>query len=414
MRRFVVIGCSNVATTPEEISRARVTTGDAGASQKRLAERLGIQEIVYLSTCHRTEWFLTNDTELCPGRLLVALGRHLPALTDGEAALPPIDRCVALQGEDAARHLFRVACGLESLMVGENQVLGQVKAAFRTAQEAGLVGPFVTTLFDQAIQAAKRVRTMTSLGRGPVSLASLAERTMERRLAVDRRDVAVLGAGEMAALAIELVRKIDPGRPVVVYNRGRERGAALAARVGASFQPLPAFPEAGSTYAVVIGAAATPEPLVGAETARRLAPALLLDLGTPGNVDAACAAVPGIELVDQHALSQVAAQNREARAAEIAKADAIIEEQIAALGYEVMERELSPVARTLRDAFRATAHQELARLNGSAPGLSPAEIEAVVERLSQRLLRVPMRGLREVASQHSTAVLDTFLAAVGR
>ncbi len=414
MRRFVAVGCSSASSTPEAVGQARIPADGLAETLRRLAERLNVREAVYLATCHRTEWFLVYEGEMCAGRLLMAISRALPELTSGASRLPVVEQGVALQGDQAARHLLRVTCGLESLMVGENQILGQVKAAFHAAQAAGLAGPFIATFFAQAFQAAKQVRTLTSLGRRPVSLVSLAERVLEARLSGDPRAVAVLGAGEMAGLALELVRKIDPARPVVVYNRGSERGAALAARFGGRFHALSSFPAAGETYAAVIGAAATAAPLIDSAAATRLSPALLLDLATPGNVDGTCGDVAGVEVVDQAALSRVADENRAARTAEIGHAEAIIEEHLEALGYEVMERDLGPVARSLLQAFKTMAHEELARVGTASVTIPEDQIEAVAERLSRRLLRVPMRGLREIAWQHSTAVLSTFLAAVER
>lgn len=410
MKHFVVLGCNHTTASAEEIGRARVPADQVGTVLHQVRERVGFQEVVYVATCHRTEWYLAYEGEMCPGRLTMAIAPALAALTGGASLFPPVEHCVALDGEKAARHLFRVTAALDSLMIGETQVLGQVKDAFRSASEGGLVGPLLTTLFTQAFRASKRVRTETSLSRRPVSLVSLAKHRIKARLEQDALPVAVLGAGEMAAKAVELVRELDAGRSVVIFNRGISRGAELAAKSGAAFLPFHAFADAEARYGVVIAATGAQRPVVTPAIAARLAPSMLLDLGLPANVAPECAAVPGIEVVDQKALRSEADANRSARAGDITKAEEIVEEQLQELAYETMEHELSPVARKLIDSFRAQARIELERM--AAGNGNGEHLEEAIERLSQRLVRIPMRGLREVAWHHSTDVLDTFLQAV--
>ncbi len=414
MRRYAAIGCNHTTAAPAEVGRAQVPAEGLDELLPRMKQLLGVQEMVYLATCHRTEWYFSYDGEQCPGRLLMALTSALPELTGGTSALPEHGRCLALGGRDAALHLFRVGCALDSLMVGDNQILGQVKGAFRRASTLGLTGPLTTALFTQAFRAAKRVRTETSLSRGAVSLVSLAERCIQARLAADPGSVAVVGAGKTATLAAGLVRSLDGARRIVVFNRGPERGEALAAHLDGEFRPLGTLGVGADRYAAVIVGASAPEPLVGPELASRLAPTLLVDLGMPPAVDPACDGVAGIERVDQRALRQVAEANRSGRHAEIGRAEEIVEEQLRELAYEVMEVELSPVAHRLLADFREVLRVELERVADRSPSDRAVEIDAAVERLCQRLVRVPLRGLREVAWQHTSEVLSTFLAAVQR
>lgn len=413
MRRFVLLGCDHLSANLEEVARTRLPEENLAETLAALRDRLQLLELVYLSTCHRTEFYAVYDGELCPGRLAMQLAIALPSLTHGASTLPPVDHCLAAHGGEVARHLFRVSSALEALMVGESQVLGQVKNAFRLCHETGVVGPRLTTLFNQAFRTAKRVRTETALSRRPVSLVSLAERSLRGRLAKDTRAVAVIGAGEMAALALELTRKIDERRELVVFNRGWERGSALADRFGATFRPLAEFPPDGTQFAAVVTATSAAVPTIDAALAHRLAPTFILDLGTPANVDPAVAEIDGIELATQANLRDEAEANRSARGDELEKAEAIVEEQLRELSYEVMEHELSPVARQLVTAFREVARNEIQRIvSGNGHLSEEALIAEAADRISQRLVRLPMRGLREVAWQHSTDVLHTFLAAV--
>jgi glutamyl-tRNA reductase len=414
MRRYFAVGCNHATAKPAEIGRAQAPSDLLDELLPRLKERLAVEEMIYLATCHRTEWYLVYDGTHCPGQLLMTLSSALRDHTQGAVVLPGQEGCFALAGRDAASHLFRVICALDSLMVGDNQILGQVKEAFRRAGALGLVGPLTTALFTQAFRAAKRVRTETSLSRGAVSLVSLAERQIAARLGADPAPVAIVGAGKTAALAAGLVRSLDPGRRMVVFNRGQERGAELAARFGAEYRPLAALGANGDRFASVIVGASAPQPLIGLGLAAHLAPTLLLDLAMPPAVDPACDGLTGIERVDQRALDQVAEANRRARREEIGRAETIVEEQLHELAYEVMEVELSPVAHRLLADFREVLRDELERVAGSGDPARSGDIDAAVERLCQRLVRVPLRGLREVAWQHTSEVLGTFLAAVER
>jgi len=413
MRRFVVLGCNHSTASLDEIATARVPEQTRAKALGELRERLGAEELVYLETCHRTEFYVAYQGEMCPGRLTMALAAALPEASGGRSALPAIDSCLALQGDKAARHLFRVASGLDALMVGESQVLGQVKEAYREAADAGLAGALLQTLFEQAFRGAKRVRTETALSRRPVSLVSLAERRLRDRLQGDPAPVTVLGAGEMARVTVELVRKLDPNREVIIFNRGEERGRRLAATLRAEFRPLTAFAEL-DRVAAVVAATSAEQPVVEATDARRLSPCLLLDLSLPANIAPACREVPGIELADQQELAAEAEANRAARSEEIERAEAILDEQLRELSYEMMERYLSPVARQLMAAFREVARTEMERLytESGGNGDGNGHIEKALDRLSQRLVRVPLKGLREVAWMHSPEVLDTFLSAV--
>ncbi len=412
MRRYVVIGCNQGSAGPEDVGRAQIPAERVAEVLPALKSELGAQELVYLATCHRSEFYLAYQGPLCPGRLLMALAAALPRLTGGACALPGIEKCLAEHELNASRHLFRVAAALDSLMPGDNQILGQVKGAYRLAADLGVAGPRLSALFTQAFRAAKRVRTETNLSRLPVSLLSLAERQLGRRLAEATGAVAVVGAGSMAALAVELVRKLDPARAIVVFNRSRERGEAFAAACRGEYRPLESL-AAGGSFAAVITAASSQVALISPETAARLAPTLLLDLGMPPNVAPGCAEIAGVEHVDQVALRREADANRAARSAEIAQAEAIVEEQLRELAYEVMEVELSPVARHLVATFREVARTELARMvDGGSEASREQRLDEAVDRLSQRLVRVPLRGLREVAWHHSADVLTTFLAAV--
>jgi len=415
MNTLFALGTNHRTASLDEVARARIPDPLVPSVLPRLAEKLGAAELVYLATCHRTEFYLIYEGELCPGRLTRALGEALAELTEGQTKLPEPSHCLLLQGSPAARHLFRVSAALEALVLGESQILGQVKEAFRRAAELGLAKAKLHTVFNQAFRAAKRVRSETMISQKPTSLVSLSERVLAERLAEDPRPAAVVGAGEMGALAASLLRKLDPSRPLVVFNRSQARGASLAAQVGGEFRPLELLSQAEGAFSVVALAVAADQPVLTPDLAARLAPVLLLDLGLPPNAARECGMVEGVQLVNQEALTAESQANRQARAAEIAKAEAILEEQLEELAAELFEHRLSPVARTLREVFMEGARLELSRAFSNGHGSLPPEfLDQLAERLAQRLVRAPMKGLRKVAFQHNPEVLHTFLSALER
>lgn len=414
MNSLFALGTNHRLASLEEVAQARIPEHLLPHALPTIAQRLDARELVYLATCHRTEFYLVHEGDLCPGRLTQALRRVLAELTGGAASLPDASRCLLLQGAPVAQHLFRVSAALDSLMLGESQILGQVKDAFRQAAEVGLARAKMHTLFGQAFRTAKRVRTETRLSQGATSLVSLARSVIKERLATDERPVAIVGAGEMAQAAASLVRQLDPGRQIVIFNRSTERGQALAQRAGGVFRPLGGLSQSQSEFSVVVLAVASETPVLVPQTAARLAPVLVVDLGLPANAAPECAGVPGVTLVNQVTLQAESEANRQARAAEVAKAEAIVRQQLDELALELLEHRLSPVAQALRQVFFQSARWELQQAFSNGHGTLPAEfLDELAERLAQRLVRTPMKGLRQVAFTHSPQALETFLAALG-
>ncbi len=413
MSTLFALGTNHRLATPQEVAQARIPEQLLPQALTTLAQKLNASELVYLATCHRTEFYLVHDGDLCPGRLTQALRQALGECTGGAASLPDSSRCLLLQGAQVAQHLFRVSAALDSLMLGESQILGQVKEAFRQAARAGLAKAKLHTLFGQAFRAAKRVRTETKLSQGATSLVSLARNIIKERLAQDSRAVAIVGAGEMATAAASLVKKIDSARNIVVCNRSVERGEALAQRIGGVFQPLATFFQSSNAFSVVVLAVASENPILTEVFATRLSPALIVDLGLPANAEPSCAVVPGITLVNQTTLRAESEANRQARAAEVAKAEEIIRQQLEQWSQEMLEHDLAPVAKALRQVFYQSARWELQQAFSNGHGTLPQDfLDALAERLAQRLVRAPMKGLREVAFTHSPQAVETFLSAV--
>ena len=407
---LVAIGL-NHQTAPVEL-RERVAFAD-----DRLREALaqlrtlpGVHEVALLSTCNRTELYAVADDG---GRALVNWLATHPDDPAGDAA--------SLQAylyrhadSDAARHLFRVATGLDSMVLGEPQILGQVKDAWATARGAGTLGGHLDRLFQQAFVTAKRARTETRIGNSPVSMASMAVRLAQDSFAPIADSVALLvGAGETVELA---ARHLAAGRvkQLLVANRTLRHAEELARRHGGVALPLEELGHHLHLADIVFSATASREPVItraqveAALAARRHRPMLLLDLAVPRDIEPAVAELRDTYLYTVDDLERAVEDNRRNRREAADAAESIIDLQVASFARLQAAGARSGPIKRLRahgDAVRAEvlerARQQLAA--GSPP---EAALEFLAHTLTNRLLHAPTAALREAAAAGDTAMLE--------
>jgi glutamyl-tRNA reductase len=279
--------------------------------------------LVVLTTCHRLEWYLEGvDRRQAHALFADWLNRH-----------PALEPITCREGEEAARHLLRVVAGLESAVLGEDQILCQARAAYRRACAAQRSGRLLHRVFHAAFRVGRRVRAETDLGAGTRSLAGAAVAAIHRRFGrLRERSVLVLGAGEMAGLAVRLLAGRQVGR-LFVANRSPERAAQLAARFGG--QPARWEWRTGLLKSVdaVICATSASTPVLDAASLRRVAalrstPLAVVDLGVPPNAEAP--GVAGIEVIDVERLGALLAEEGDRRATAVRQAAAIVEEELRA------------------------------------------------------------------------------------
>ena len=350
----------------------------------------GLTELVVLSTCNRTELYVAAAL---PG---FGLLEQILA----EAAALPVERfagsLVRRQGLEAARHLLRVAAGLDSLVPGEPQILGQVADAHVQALRHGSSGPLLSRLFQAALRAGKRARSETGIARHPASVSSAAVAVAAEvvpELAGAR--VLVIGAGEMAELAVEALRKRG-ARSITVLNRTVARARALAARWQAEAQPLERLSHLLPQADVLVCSTGAPHVLLQRATiAAALAgragrPLVILDIAVPRDVDPAAADLPGVRLVDLDHLQARAEGGWQDRQQAVPQAEAIVEQELAAFSAWLDGLALRPLVAALHRKAEAIRQRELDRSLRRLPQLSPAE-RARVERLSRALVRKLLR-----------------------
>jgi len=415
-----VVGTSYRTTNVDRLAAAALPADFSHQNLVELAGLAGFDELVYLGTCNRVEFYFRSDTVNDPVSTLFHLRHTLADLTDGASQLPADDELYMQRGEAAVRHIFRVAAALDSMMVGEAQIVGQIKQAHEVAHGAQLLGGVLDQAFHEAFHLAKRIRTETELTRRPVSLVTLVERKLNDHLLSTSAPALVLGAGEMAGQALRLIRAADSERRVLIANRSPERAQELAHGDENSYPlTLDSLSLEPPRVGLVVAATSSRELLLTAQhvaAMRERLPAdegmLLIDLAMPPNLDPAASRLDGVDLVGIEGMRAEAERNRTLRLQEMDRCDALVEHQIVILRRRLLDRSLSPVARSLHQAFSDLAERAVQHALGKdLSHLEEADrvaVEKLTAGLVKRLVQVPLRGLKGVAWDYSSGALESF------
>jgi glutamyl-tRNA reductase len=398
-----MVGCTHRSSgvdVRQQLAFAGEQTGDALA---RWRQRFPDAELALLSTCNRVELYAAGAGDRpAPSSeelLNALLGYH------GVAAKQVEGQVLSLAQRDAVSHLYRVAASLDSMVVGESQVLAQVKQAYQRAVDSGAAGPALHDLFQSALRTARRVHNETGLHKHRVSIPSVAiadfaSRVFER---FDDKHVLVIGAGEMADETLCYLR--DAGAALIhVVNRRRDRAARVAAAWGGVDVAWESLWDELAAADLVISTTGSSEPVVSAaDFDRRVAarrqqrPMFILDLTVPRDFDAAIGEQLGVYLYSLDDLQAACELNRQARAAELPGAEQIIVVETDGFMSAAHRRAAAPVISGLRRGMEAPKRAELERLFKKLPNLDErgrAEIEQFADRLVNKLLHPPLESLR--------------------
>ena len=367
----------------EELPRALAgLTGNAQA-----------HEAAILSTCNRTELYCQAESPQIVGEWLAGYRR---------LAYPEIEPFLYTHGErDAVRHAFRVASGLDSMVLGEPQILGQMKEAIRHSRETGTLGVTLDKLFQHAFAVAKEVRSSTAIGSNVVSLAAAAVRLAERIFGrIADQNVLLIGAGEMIELCATHFAAQNP-RQIVVANRTIDRGRLLADRFGAQAIRLEDLPGRLAGFDIVITCTASQLPILGlgmverAVKARRHRPMFMVDLAVPRDVEVEVGQLDDVFLYTVDDLAQVVEDGMGSRQAAVADAETIIDARVNAFLQWQQTRDTVPLIRALCDhAERIRRHEMDYVLRHLAHGDDPVEVlEMLSQRLTRKFLHAPLQAL---------------------
>jgi glutamyl-tRNA reductase len=376
------------------------------AALRTLRREAGVAEVVILSTCNRTELYWAGSAS--GAELSQWLERHHGNNLDLASSL------YVHQEQRAVQHAFSVAAGLDSMVLGEAQILGQLKDAYRAAQEAGSTGPSLNKLFQAAFAAAKRVRSETRIGENAVSLAS-ATVSLARRVYSDlsAHTALMIGAGDMNALAAR--HFISAGvKGMVIANRTLSRAQALAAELKAHAVGLENLDQELARADIVISCTASLVPLItrsaaeAAIRARRRRPIFMVDLAVPRDIDPAVGDLEDVYLFSIDDLQQLIDENRQQREVAAGGARLVIDEEVARFLAESRAQDAGPAIRALRqqaDAIRVQTVEQARRL--LAAGKSADEvIDYLANTLTNRLLHTPTHALRQAAESADSGLAE--------
>jgi glutamyl-tRNA reductase len=367
-------------------------------------ERGVVRELVVLSTCNRVEAYAVADV---PGEARAWVLRALC----GQRGLDPaeVDPCVYTHADGAAvAHAFRVAASLDSMMVGEPQILGQVKDAFALAQGCGTVGPVLHGIFARAFAVAKQVRTETAIGRHAVSVAFAAVELARKIFdGLAGRSVLLVGAGEMGEQAARNL--VEQGAsPVHVVNRTLARAQDLARALAAAAVPWEALPEAIARADIVVTSTGAPDPIVThalvarVMESRRSRPLFFVDIAVPRDVAASVNELEDVYCYDIDDLREVVDANLRERLREAQRAEAIVEREVARHLARQAEVEVVPTIVSLRERLEAIRVGELQKALARVPDAGPetrAAMEALSSAIVNKILHAPITKLRESSRQ---------------
>ncbi len=407
MRDFIVVGLSHRTAPVEVREKLAVGPDELRAVLENVAKDPNFDEAVLISTCNRVELYTTSAQ---PAN---AVRRATETLADRLPKGSSVDVLYQRRGVEVVRHAFRVASSLDSLVVGEPQILGQVKDAFAAAQEAGTVGTLLGRCFTQSFRAAKRVRTETGIAEGTVSVSSIACELAQKIFGqLGGRRALLLGAGEMGEAAARSLREM--GAQLHVVNRSEHRALTLAEQCGGRAVPYEQLAVELAAADVVVASTSspkfvlTPELMQGVARTRRHRPLFIIDIAVPRDVDPRIANMDNVFVYDVDDLQQVAEENMAVRERETLLAERIIAEEVDSFVAWRRSLDLAPTIVALREKFNRLAQTELQRALPRFSNLSP-EDQAVLEGMSRaliaKLLHPPMAQLKAGAVEADGALL---------
>jgi glutamyl-tRNA reductase len=368
-----------------------------------------LAEAAILSTCNRTELYCATDDRSAREQAILWLSKYhnLPV----EELAPHL---YALPQSEAVRHAFRVASGLDSMVLGETQILGQLKEAVRTASEAGALGTYLNQLFQRTFAVAKEVRGQTEIGAHSVSMAAAAVRLAQRIFEnISEQRVLFIGAGEMIELCATHFAAQRP-RELVVANRSAERGTRLADRFGGHAMPLADLPSRLHEFDIVVSCTASTLPIIGlgavesAIRARRRRPIFMVDLAVPRDIEPEVGKLEDVFLYTVDDLGTIVQEGSALRQAAVAQAEAIIETRVQNFMQWLDARSVVPVIRGLHANADLLRRMELERAQKMlARGDDPASVlDALSQALTNKFLHGPTHALNHAQGSDREALVN--------
>ncbi|UJR78477.1 glutamyl-tRNA reductase [Sandaracinus amylolyticus] len=406
MAEIFVIGLSHRSSPVELREKLAVPNGELPKHVKELAERAHLAEAVMISTCNRVEVYGVAADSTGVRRAREVLAARMP-----DGALDP--HLYERSGAEAVRHAFRVASSLDSMVVGEPQILGQFKEAYAAATEAGVIGGLLDRCFAKAFAVAKRVRTETGIASGSVSVSSIATDLAKKIFGdLNGKRVLLIGAGKMGESAAKHLRK--QGAKLFVLNRSRERALELAKACDGEPRSLSELPGELALADVAIASTSSDRFVVTTDLmkevvrARKYRPLFLIDIAVPRNVDPRVGDMENVFVYDVDDLQKVAQENLTARKREAEAAERIVDVEARTFEEWRKQLDLKPIIvglrRHVREVLAAELERTMPRLSGDA-ARDRAALEKMLDAATNKLLHQPLTELKKAGEAGDGQVL---------
>jgi glutamyl-tRNA reductase len=404
--RLVLVGV-NHRTAPVQLREKLAYRPEEIPAALEQMRAQGVREALILSTCNRVEWTATLEDAAAAEPFIESLLER-PGVTLDE--LQP--HLYLFEGQEAIKHLFRVAASLDSMIVGEPQILGQLKVAFAQAREHGAIGNVLDTVVTRAFNVAKRIRTETEIGQNGVSVGYAAvELAREIFGSLHKKRVLIVGAGKMSESAAKHLMRAGAAE-IFLTNRTPERAQQLAKLFSGEVIRYEAFPQRLGEVDIVITSSAAPGYVITREMVRRAIetrkslPVFLIDIAVPRNIDPAVQELEHAFLYDIDDLQRLATSNLRAREGVAQRAENIVTEEVSRLEAKLREREVAPTIVSLQEQLEAIRRDTISRHRGKL-GILTAEqeeaLDAITRGIVNKIAHGPISEMRRQAGQASTA-----------
>ncbi|HTV07143.1 MAG TPA: glutamyl-tRNA reductase [Acidobacteriaceae bacterium] len=414
--RILLTGLNHKTAPVELRERLAIAPQDLAAETQALLSHPGVREGLILSTCNRVEVLVCHDGD--DPEVTKYLNEHFSV--DAKTLEPHL---YEYRDSEAVRHLFRVASSLDSMVVGEPQILGQVKESYSAARSVGAVGPALERLLQSAFTAAKKVRSETQIGASSVSIASVAV-DLARKIfgSLEGKRVLLVGAGKMSELAARHLMHQGAGS-LLIANRTQEHAVRLAQKFNGHVVRFDDLHARADEADILITSTGSPEFLVRTPHAqqylhrRRNRPMFLIDIAVPRDIDPEINRLEGIFLYDIDDLQSVAATNLADRSSEAKLAEAILEQEVARYQQRVDALNVVPALVDLQAAAEEMRQAELRRNHGRLKSLSPSQlemIESITRSLMNKFLHQPLQTLKAAAREGDATAVETIRSAFQR
>ncbi|PIV99501.1 MAG: glutamyl-tRNA reductase [Deltaproteobacteria bacterium CG17_big_fil_post_rev_8_21_14_2_50_63_7] len=401
--QLIVVGVNHKTTPISLREKLAFSAEEIPTATKILTAIPGVREAIAVSTCNRVELYLAAERKHQPEDLICTYFAERAGVDVDDIR----DHLYVHEDQDAIRHIFRVVSSLDSMVVGEPQIAGQVKKAFKNATDAETVGPYLDRCMRQAFSVSKRVRAETEIGQNAVSLAFLAvelSRQIFGRL--KGKKGLLLGAGEMSSLAAKHLA--SQGATLTIANRSLERAQQLAEELGGVAAPFDTLPHLLTEADIVISSTSaqrwviTYDSMIGIVRARKNRPLFLIDLAVPRDIEPRVNTIDNVYLYDVDDMERVLEKNKIAREKEAQSASELVDAEVNSFMQRLKQRDVVPTVIALREHFHAQLESELEKFDKSNPDLSKAQMAAVTtmaKRLVNKLLHEPVINLKRATNR---------------